>query len=374
MARLAKCPQQHVWSPTAADDSPAAMTCPVCGEVGATLAASADESTIGLETLDPKAIPPVVGDGTQSFDANLERARRKAGMGAPTVRGCEIVREVGCGGMGVVYLARHQELKRLVALKMILAGVHADEETLARFHREAEAVARLQHPGITQIHDVGQHDGRPYLALEYVDGSNLYDQLAGKALAPRAAAGLVETIARTAHYAHQRVIVHRDLTPLNILLASSTSTPGVRLSKYDPKSYEPKITDFGLAKELDAEVIRTQSGMVMGTPSYMSPEQAQGKSHELGPATDVYAIGAILYHTLTCRPPFLAATSYDTLKQVIEREPVPPARLQPGVPRDLETICLKCLSKDPAKRYASAEALADDLHRFLATEPILARR
>src|SRR5262249_44298744 len=310
-------------------DGRGGRTCVVCGEVGGTLAASADESTIGLETLDPKAIPPVVGDVTKSFDANLERARRKAGIGTPTVPGYEIVRELGRGGMGVVYLARHQELKRLVALKMILAGVHADEETLSRFHREAEAVARLQHPGITQIHDVGQHDGRPYLALEYVDGSNLADQMAGKALFPRAAAALVETIARTAHYAHQRGIVHRDLTPRNILLASGTSMHGVRLSKYDPKSYEPKITDFGLAKELDAEVIHTQSGMVMGTPSYMSPEQAQGKTHELGPATDVYAIGAILYQALTGRPPFLAATSYDTLKQVIEREPVPPARLQP---------------------------------------------
>src|SRR5262245_19350268 len=274
MARLAKCPQHHVWSPTAPDD-PAALTCPVCGQTGATLALGSADSTIDTQTLDAKLVPPVVDDIETLVLPADHRVRRPTPGGAPTVPGYEIVRELGRGGMGVVYLARHQELKRLVALKMILAGVHADDETLSRFHREAEAVARLQHPGITQIHDVGQHDGRPYLALEYVDGGNLSDQLARKARSPRAAAALVETIARTAHYAHQRGIVHRDLTPRNILLGSSTSTHGVRLSKYDPKSYEPKITDFGLAKELDAEVIRTQSGMVMGTPSYMSPEQAQ---------------------------------------------------------------------------------------------------
>jgi tetratricopeptide (TPR) repeat protein len=224
-----------------------------------------------------------------------------------------------------------------------------------------------------QIHEVGEFQGRPYFALEYVDGSNLAHQLAGATLAPRAAAALVETIARTIHYAHERGIVHRDLTPRNILLARGSSTYGIRMSA-DAAVYEPKITDFGLAKELDNDASQTQTGIIMGTPSYMSPEQALGRARDISPATDIHALGAILYEALTGRPPFLGETSYDTLLQVIERDPVPPSRLQPGVPRDLETICLKCLSKDAAKRYATAEALADDLHRFLVTEPILARR
>jgi serine/threonine-protein kinase len=211
---------------------------------------------------------------------------------------------------------------------------------LSRFRREAEAVARLQHPGFVQIHEVGECQGHPYLALEYVDGSNLAQRFAGATLAPRVAAGIVEILARTVHYAHQRGIVHRDLTPRNILLARSNSTHGIRLSAADPIECEPKITDFGLAKQLDSDMGQTQTGVIMGTPSYMSPEQALGKTHEISPATDVHALGAILYEALTGRPPFLAETSYDTLVQVIEREPTPPTRLQPSVHRDLETICL----------------------------------
>ncbi len=370
MTRLAICPQGHVWSAAGTAGDEGGLICPVCGQTGAQAAV---EQTVGHETLEPLCVPPVISD-VQPIRPVDGQASEHRDSGKPIVPGYEIVRELGRGGMGVVYLARHRELNRPVALKMILAGAHADAETLSRFHREAEAVARLQHPGFVQIHEVGEYQGRPYLTLEYVDGGNLAHHLAGATLAPRAAARLVETLARTVHYAHQRGIVHRDLTPRNILLARSNSRHGIRLNAADLKECEPKITDFGLAKELDGDMVQTQTGMVMGTPSYMSPEQALGKTREIGPGADIHALGAILYETLTGRPPYLAETSYDTLVQVIEREPTPPTRLQPSVPRDLETICLKCLAKDPLKRYTSAEALADDLHRFLVTEPILARR
>jgi tetratricopeptide (TPR) repeat protein len=275
--------------------------------------------------------------------------------------------------MGIVYLARHRELKRLVALKMILAEIHSDPATKQRFQREAKAVARLQHPGIVQIHDVGEHAGRPYLALEYIDGMNLAVRLENKPLAPQIAAQLVEWLARTIHHAHERGVVHRDLTPRNILLARSHSSQALRLADGDAESFEPKITDFGLAKELDDDANQTQTGVIMGTPNYMSPEQAQGRQNEIGPATDIFSLGAMLYELLTGRPPFLAETRLDVLRQVIDADPVPPTRLQPRVPRDLETICLKCLVKERSKRYISAGDLADDLHRFLADEPIRAR-
>jgi WD40 repeat protein len=272
--------------------------------------------------------------------------------------GYELLDELGRGGMGVVYKARHIALNRLVALKMILAGGHASDEELVRFHAEAEAVARLQHPNVVQIHEVGEHDGRPFFSLEFVDGGNLARQLDGKPQPARRAAELIQALARAMHAAHQRGIVHRDLKPANILLTADGT---------------PKITDFGLAKQLDSQKGLTQSGAILGTPSYMAPEQADGKRRDVGPATDVYALGAILYEMLTGRPPFLAETPLDTLVQVVGREPVPPSQLQAKVPRDLETICLKCLQKEPRKRYASAEELADDLGRFLTGEPIRAR-
>ena len=373
MSQLAICPQQHIWLPGETEGGGEGLTCPVCGQAGAPATVASAVANDGLNSLDAGCVPPIVAD-VKTIICPVDRDAEKVAAGtAPAVPGYDIVRELGRGGMGVVYLAQHHELKRLVALKMILAGAHADAETLTRFHREAEAVARLQHHGIVQIHDVGECQGRPYLALEYVDGNNLANQFATGVLAANAAASLVESLARTVHYAHQRGIVHRDLTPRNVLLARSDSVFRIRLSGADQAAYQPKITDFGLAKELDGDAGQTQSGVIMGTPSYMSPEQAQGKTHEIGPATDIHALGALLYEALTGRPPFLAETTLDTLRQVIEREPVPPTRLQPGVPRDLETICLKCLAKDAHKRYSSAEALADDLHRFLAREPILAR-
>jgi WD40 repeat protein/tetratricopeptide (TPR) repeat protein len=289
--------------------------------------------------------------------------------------GYEVLDVLGRGGMGVVYRARQVRLKRLVALKMILTGDHAGPEELARFRAEAEAVARLQHPHIVQVHEVGEHEGRPFFSLEYVDGGSLAAKLRGTPQPPRTAARVVETLARAMHYAHQQGIVHRDLKPANVLLARSDRPEAVRLGDdaKDAGPFEPKITDFGLARQLDADSLQTRTGAVMGTPAYMAPEQAAGLTRAAGPAADVYALGAILYACLTGRPPFQGATVAETLDLVRHQEPVSPRLLQPQVPRDLETICLKCLQKEPGKRYASAEALADDLRRFLDNEPIRAR-
>jgi tetratricopeptide (TPR) repeat protein len=295
----------------------------------------------------------------------------------PAVPGYEVLEEVGRGGMGVVYRARQVRLKRLVALKMILAGPQAAEQHLARFRAEAEAIARLAHPNIVQIYEIGDYNHVPYLALEYVDGGSLDRHLAGTPQEPRSAAVLLEALARAVHFAHQKGIVHRDLKPANVLLSvrqagKPDSSPGkdVRLESL---TYEPKITDFGLAKRLDGEQGATQSGVILGTPSYMAPEQASGKARDVGPAADTYALGAILYEVLTGRPPFKGPTPLDTLEQVLTQDPVAPRRLQPALPRDLETICLKCLAKEPRHRYASACALADDLRCFLAGQPIQAR-
>jgi hypothetical protein len=272
------------------------------------------------------------------------------------VAGYEILGELGRGGMGVVYKARHVQLNRLVALKMILAGSHAGETELARFRVEAEAVARLQHPGIVQIYEVGESEGKPFFSLEFVEGGSLSAKLGGVPLPARRAAELVAALAGAVDAAHRKGIVHRDLKPANVLLTADGT---------------PKITDFGLAKRLDAAG-QTATGAVMGTPSYMAPEQAMGKK-DIGPAADVYALGAILYELLMGRPPFLGAEALDTLRQVVSDEPVPPSRSNHRVPHDLETICLKCLHKEPKKRYGSARELAEDLGRWLAGEPIAAR-
>jgi WD40 repeat protein len=301
--------------------------------------------------------------------------------GWPRVPGFEILGELGRGGMGVVYRARQVALNRPVALKMILAGSHAGAEGVTRFQSEAEAVARLRHPNIVQIYEVGEADGKPFFALEFVEGGSLAKKLAGSPLPPREAARLVELLARAAHHAHQQGVIHRDLKPANILLAGVKGQgSGVRDTREavsflnpDPSPLTPKITDFGLAKRLEAGPGQTQSGAILGTPSYMAPEQALGENRKIGPAVDVYALGAILYEALTGRPPFKGATVLETLDQVRTQEPVSPTQLQPGLPRDLKTICLKCLQKDPSKRYSSALELADDLARYLAREPIRAR-
>jgi len=285
----------------------------------------------------------------------------------PIVAGYEILGELGRGGMGVVYKARHLRLNRVVALKMVLAGAHAGTEQRTRFRIEAEAVARLQHPNIVQIYEVGEQEGTPYIALEFIDGPPLDDVLTGRPEPPRAGAALVETLARAMHFAHQRGIVHRDLKPGNVLLTSAAlSTQHLTLST-------PKITDFGLAKRLDDSTRQTRTGIVMGTPSYMAPEQAAGRSRDIGPATDVYALGAILYELMTGQPPFDAASGIDCINKVLSEDPRPPSALRAGLPRDLQTICLKALEKEPGKRYATAGDLADDLRRYLDNEPIHAR-
>jgi serine/threonine protein kinase len=280
------------------------------------------------------------------------------GTGVSRVPGYELLGELGRGGMGVVLKARQVRLNRLIALKMILAGEFASENDLARFKAEAVQLARLQHPNIVQVYEVGEHHGRPFFAMEFMDGGSLTKKFAREPQPPKVAAELVETLARAAHHAHSRGVVHRDLKPANILLSADGT---------------PKITDFGLAKGLDSADSRTVSGAILGTPSYMAPEQAAGHTKQVGPAADTYALGAILYEALTGRPPFRAATPLDTVRMVTSVDPVPPSYLIPHLPRDLETICLKCLQKEPAKRYATAQDLADDLRRFLNSLPIQAR-
>jgi outer membrane murein-binding lipoprotein Lpp len=274
-----------------------------------------------------------------------------------TFPGYQLLKELGRGGMGVVYLARQHGLNREVALKMVLAGGHATATEKARFLAEAEAVATVRHPGVVQVFDFGTHDGHPFFALEYLPGGSLAAKLNGTPLPPKEAAALVVKIARAVQAAHDAGTIHRDLKPGNILFDADGS---------------PKVTDFGLARKSESSSGLTQTGAILGTPSYMAPEQAEGRK-DVGPPADVYAVGAILYECLTGRPPFRAATPLETIHQLLKEEPVPPSRFTPKLPRDLETVCLKCLSKDPRKRYPSAGAVADDLNRFLAGEPIVAR-
>jgi serine/threonine-protein kinase len=338
----------------------------------ATVAPTGDTEKVPADpaaTIDPNAAGDDLGfevDGgehsaapaTMSPTARGGGAPRRIGPDAAVVPGYEILGVLGRGGMGVVYKAKHLRLKRIVALKMVIAGAHAGPQQLARFFIEAEAIAQLQHPNIVQVYEIGDQAGLPFFALEYVDGGCLQDKLDDKPQKPRDAARMVETLTKAMAYAHMQGIIHRDLKPANVLL----TTDG-----------QPKITDFGLAKKLEEDASQTKSGTLMGTPHYMAPEQARGDTHDVGPLADVYALGVILYEMLTGRTPFVGTSIMETLRQVQQQEPVPPHRLQPGVPADLDTITLKCLQKDPAKRYPSADALAEDLRRFLTDQPILAR-
>jgi serine/threonine-protein kinase len=276
----------------------------------------------------------------------------------PRIRGYEVQEVLGRGGVGVVYKAWQLRLNRAVALKMLLAGPYARPEELERFRREAEAVAGLRHANVVQVYDVGDLDGRPYFTMEYVEGGSLAEKLAGAPQPAAQAAALVDTLAEAIQFAHHSGIIHRDLKPANILLTADGT---------------PKVTDFGLARHLERGGGLTLTGVPLGTPSYMAPEQGRGQWDSVGPATDVYALGAILYELLTGRPPFRSETAAATLQQVLTEDPVPPSQLNPRVPRDLETICLKCLHKEPPRRYASAQALAEDLQRYGRGEPIAAR-
>jgi hypothetical protein len=323
-------------------------------------------------------VPPPTRGGQQQETRALPAPGPAACAEAPAapaapwgeVPGYRILAEVGRGGMGVVYKARQLRPDRVVALKVLLAGGLAAPDALARFKAEAEAVARLSHPGIVQVHGVGEHDGRPFLTLEYVAGPSLAQRLDGGPLPWREAAALVEGLARAVHYAHGKGVVHRDLKPANVLLAPPEDDGGPE---------RPKIVDFGVAKQLEAAVSvapggpRTQTGAILGTAAYMAPEQAAGKARDVGPAADVYGLGAILYECLTGRPPFDGDTTVDTLLKVMQAEPTRPSRLCPGLPAELEAVCLKCLSKPPAGRYADARALADDLRAALEGRPTAAR-
>jgi tetratricopeptide (TPR) repeat protein len=296
--------------------------------------------------------PPATGADT------IPGAHPRENAALPRAPGYELLGELGRGGVGVVYRARHLRLNRLVALKMLLAGPCAGPGEQERFLREAEAEASLRHPNIVQLYDVGEVDGRPYFTMELVEGGSLASKLAGAPLPARQAAALVAAVADGVQAAHEAGIVHRDLKPANVLLTADDT---------------PKVTDFGLARRLEGGGGLTLSGAPVGTPSYMAPEQARGEMGAVGPAADVYALGAILYECLTGRPPFRAETAAATLQQVVADEPVTPARLNPRIPRDLETVCLKCLHNDPYRRYDSAAALAEDLRRFDRGEPIAAR-
>jgi WD40 repeat protein/serine/threonine protein kinase/tetratricopeptide (TPR) repeat protein len=302
--------------------------------------ANADVSPLSDQTLPPRPTEP-----TREWEP-------------PALPGYELLGELGRGGMGVVYKARQTSLGRTVALKMILAGQLVGQTEVRRFQAEAEAVAYLQHANVVQLFDSGTHNGLPYFTLEFVAGGSLADKLREQPLKAEEAARMVQAVARGVQHAHDKGIIHRDLKPANVLLAPDGT---------------PKVTDFGLARRVETGSGLTATGAVMGTPSYMAPEQAGGDTRKVGPACDVYALGAILYECLTGRPPFRAATPLDTLLQVVNDEPAPVRQLQPSTPRDLETICLKCLHKEPARRYPSAQALADELERFRNGEPIRAR-
>ena len=361
MPLILVCKQGHQWK-VARESRDSVSVCPHCGQVGETICtieathANFSKADVELEDLEyPPFREAVSPDRSFRFKPPSLVTTPIADIHFP---GFEIESKLGEGGMGIVYCARELKLNRRVALKVLLSGRAALPTELERFQVEAESVAKLRHENIVQIYQVGEFEGVPFFAMELIDGPNLEAYTKAKPIGDRKSAALVETLASTLHHAHQHGIVHRDIKPQNVLIT---------------KDGQPKIADFGLAKHLDRESGQTKSGSVIGTPNYMAPEQAAGKSSEAGPVTDVYALGGVLYYLITGRPPFQSETVVDTLRLVVESDPPSPRILNPSVNRDLQTICLKCLEKEPAKRYASAGELADDLARFLDNRPIIAR-
>jgi serine/threonine protein kinase len=293
----------------------------------------------------------------------------------PAIPGYEILEELGRGGMGVVYKARHSSQNRLVALKLIRDGALASQQERARFRVEADAAGRMRHSHIVEVYESGEHQGQPFFAMELVEGGTLDKHLTGEPIPADSAARLIRALALAVQHAHEQKIVHRDLKPANILLHKPDGIESAQSSTLRSliSSLTPKVSDFGLAKRLDGDcTVLTQTGAVLGTASYMAPEQAAGRIHEIGPAVDIYALGAILFELLTGKRPFHGDSWNQTIQQVIHDEPPLPTRLHAGVPQDLETVCLKCLEKNPARRYASARELAEELGRFLDNSPVIA--
>ncbi len=335
---------------------PSPIPCPTCGRPlsGATGGLGGLCQRCLLQTtlkLDGASPTPGAGALFAALDAEANLISHFSGF-----EDYELLAEIARGGMGIVFKARQRGLNRIVALKMIAAGQLARAEDVARFRNEAEAAARFQHPNLVPVYEVGEHDGQPWFSMEYVDGPSLAKEVRTRPLVPERAARLMRAVAEAVQHAHDHGILHRDLKPSNILLAAGDV---------------PRVTDFGLAKfaQNDSGITRTDG--IVGSPGYMSPEQASASP--LDGRSDVYSLGAVLYELLTGRPPFQASTPVRTLRLVVETEPVPPGRLNPGVPRDLETICLKCLAKDPARRYTTAHDLSVDLAAFIENRPIQAR-
>src|SRR5438270_2615260 len=338
----------------------------VCGRCGATVSGDATrvvcpacllETGLGLLSDEPIAgvAHPGPYDSLHTLDG--KKAARSARM-LSDFGDYELLQEIGRGGQGVVYRAHQKSLNRTVALKVIALGPWTTETHLKRFRREAEAAASLEHPGIVPIHEVGERDGQCYFSMKFVEGGQLDEVVRREPMPIRPAVELIVKVARTVHYAHEHGILNRDIKPGNILL---------------DQHGEPHLTDFGLARLVEADSTVTGTLDVLGTPSYMAPEQAAGNNTEISRNTDVYGLGAVLYQLLTGHPPFAGGTTYETVKLLLETEPRPPRQLNPKVDRDLSTICLKCLEKDPKRRYASALSLAEDLEHWLKHEPILAR-
>ncbi len=351
-------------------------------EIDRELLLNTQAADAGIETSRIPAGKPFPEEATTTVGARPPGGRSTAD--APAVGTAvryfgdyELLEEIARGGMGVVYKVRQMSLNRIVALKMILAGQLADEEQVKRFHAEAEAAANLDHPGIVPIYEIGEHEGQHYFSMGYVEGASLSAKVAEGPLPSREAAELTEKIAAAVGYAHEQGVIHRDLKPANVLLRKSlgSSADGGAISDAEPSTLDnqPMVTDFGLAKRIEGDSDLTVTGQILGTPAYMPPEQASGRIDEVAETADVYSLGAILYNLLTGRPPFQADNRLDTLKQVLEQETVSPRQLNPNVPQDLETICLKCLEKDRRKRYPTAKEMGEELRRFLRGEPIHAR-